>query len=108
MIVLTFFASRPSEKLHGYESKLWLDISKAYRKAGNMHLSLNALETAIYLSDEPLYREKAKLLWKSGYKDCGLRILETKYLNKTIQPLVRSASTLYRYEKLTLTYRMLC
>lgn len=55
-----------------------------------MHLSLNALETANYLSDTPLERQKAKLFWKSGYKDCALRILEIKYMNKTLTPLVRS------------------
>jgi hypothetical protein len=76
--------------LKKYESKLWQDISKAYRKAGKMALALSALENAIYLGEEPLLREKAKLLWKSGFKDLALGILETKYKNETIKPSVRS------------------
>ncbi|KAI8973495.1 hypothetical protein BDF20DRAFT_655405 [Mycotypha africana] len=63
------------------ESKVWLDMAKNYRKAGNSTAALTALtraNTLAHMFNIDYYAEKAKWYWWNGFIEQAQRLLLTR------------------------------
>ncbi|GAA5804442.1 hypothetical protein HPULCUR_009935 [Helicostylum pulchrum] len=73
-----FFDIRPKSDAQAMESKLWLQLAKSSRKAGNLGYSLKALLKAEKISNMTYMNERAKWYWVSGYKEEAMNLLLSK------------------------------
>jgi serine/threonine-protein kinase ATR len=72
-----FFDIRPKLHTRLQTSKMWLDIAKLSRKAGNRTASLDAIVKAEKIGNVHHHNEKAKWYWAGGHHEDAIRLLKS-------------------------------